>query len=586
MLVSVADPDELTVQARFAAAGMQVLEAIPQLDLALVRVEEATSGTLADESQTMAQAAAQAEALGANWSEPNYLFTADFTPDDPDYASRQAPYLSRLEMPAAWDKTRGRPEVVIAILDTGITMSHPDLSAGIWTNSREIPGNGWDDEGNGFVDDVHGWDFAGDDSVPDDDHGHGTHVAGIAAARTSNGIGIAGMAGNVTLMPIDVFRGGIGTYADLIQAILYAADNGAHIINMSLGATSYSRGEEAAVNYAWEQGVVIVASAGNSGGNVVNYPAAHANAIAVAATDSSDKRAGFSTWGDFVDVAAPGVGIWSTYFGGYRYSDGTSMAAPHVSGLAALILSANPNLAPAQVRTLIEQNADDLGSAGWDPYFGHGRVNVRRALETVTVVPDPIPLPPPVRHPIWPAGCQDVIQNGAFTDGTTTPWQTENVSALAIIGPTGQPTWAARFPGGIFSHNSLAQEATIPTDIAAATLAFNFRIETSEIGRGSSPQAPWDDSFNAELRATDGTVLRSLLRTGNSADTSNNGLAWDEYLYVFNADDLALLRANRSVVLHFAAQNDGDSLTTTIWVDDVRLCVAPGIPVYLPHISR
>jgi thermitase len=315
------------------------------------------------------------------WSEPNYLFDLHLTPNDPDYAGRQAPYLSLLEMPDAWDKTTGRPEIVIAVLDTGINLAHPDLSAGIWTNPAEIPGNGWDDEGNGFTDDVHGWDFAGDDNLPDDDHGHGTHVAGIAAARISNATGIAGMAGSATLMPVDVFRGGIGAYADLIQAILYAADNGAHVINMSLGATSYSRGEEAAVDYAWERGVVVVAAAGNSGANIVSYPAAHANAIAVAATDSLDNRAGFSTWGDFVDVAAPGVSVWSTYPGGYRYLSGTSMARPTCR-------ASQPDpvgrsyLTPAQC-ALHRAEYRRPGDPDWDPYFGHGRIT-RRALENVS----------------------------------------------------------------------------------------------------------------------------------------------------------------------------------------------------------
>jgi subtilisin family serine protease len=254
-----------------------------------------------------------------------------------------------------------------------------DLSTGIWINAGEIPGNGVDDDGNGFVDDVNGWNFADGNNAIYDDYGHGTHVAGIAAGRINNGIGIAGMAGNVTIMSVDVFpRSGFGTYEDLIQGMIYATDNGARVINLSLGATSYSKGEEAAVDYAWAHGVVVVAAAGNTGRTSYHYPAGHPHAIAVAATDAYDNLAGFSTRGDFVDVAAPGVSIWST-FPGNRYGrlSGTSMATPHVAGLAALILSLDPGLTPDQVRALIEQNADDLGSAGWDPNFGHGRINGR-----------------------------------------------------------------------------------------------------------------------------------------------------------------------------------------------------------------
>ena len=166
--------------------------------------------------------------------------------------------------------------MVIAILDTGVYLGHPDLAAGIWTNPLEIPDNGIDDDGNGFIDDVHGWNFPDGNNQIYDDYGHGTHVAGIAAARINNGIGIAGMAGERHdhaggCLPTH----GIGTYEDLIRAIIYAADNGARVINMSLGATCYSRGEEAAVDYAWNHGAVVVAAAGNTGRNTYHYPAAH-----------------------------------------------------------------------------------------------------------------------------------------------------------------------------------------------------------------------------------------------------------------------------------------------------------------------
>ncbi len=284
-----------------------------------------------------------------------------------------------MEMPAAWDYTTGRSDVIIAILDTGVYTKHLDLAENIWTNPLEIPDNGIDDDGNGFIDDVHGWNFPDGNNQIYDDYGHGTHVAGIAAARINNGIGIAGMAGNATIMPVDVFNYGIGTYEDLIRAIIYATDNGARVINMSLGASSYSRGEEAAVDYAWYHGAIVVAAAGNTGRNTYHYPAAHPNAIAVAATDASDNRAGFSTYGDFVDVAAPGASIYSTLkSGGYGTMSGTSMATPHVAGLAGLLFSLNPQLTNAQVRELIEKNVDDLGATGWDPYFGNGRINARK----------------------------------------------------------------------------------------------------------------------------------------------------------------------------------------------------------------
>ena len=300
--------------------------------------------------------------------------------------------------------------------------------------------SGIDDDGNGFIDDIHGWNFPDDNNLIYDDHGHGTHVAGIAAARINNGVGIAGMAGGATIMPVDVFPlPAFGTYEDLIRAIIYATDNGAHVINMSLGASSYSRGEEAAVNYAWNHGVVVVAAAGNTYGNTYHYPAAHRNAIAVAATDAGDNRCSFSTWGDFVDVAAPGCSVFSTVPGGYGWKGGTSMAAPHVAGLAALLFSLNPLLTNAQVRDLIEQNVDDLGTTGWDPYFGKGRINARKALAAVTPPPQPSPTPTP--HPPlseWPAGCTDLIVDGGFEAGLG-GWQ---ASGAWAVDATNAPTRA------------------------------------------------------------------------------------------------------------------------------------------------
>ena len=353
LLVKFADASAAGTMALAAQTGMSVQNTIPQLGIAVVEAPGAGSD---------AEMAATAAALEANpaveWAEPNYTFTLDAVPNDPSYNTTQAPYLNRLEMPAAWDYTTGRPEVVIAILDTGVTLSHPDLAAGIWTNPLEIPDNGIDDDGNGFIDDIHGWNFPDGNNLIYDDYGHGTHVAGIAAARINNETGIAGMAGDATIMPVDVFNHGIGTYEDLIRAIIYATDNGARVINMSLGATSYSRGEEAAVDYAWNHGAVVVAAAGNTcipaqlqpnmpPCYASHYPAAHQNTIAVAATNSLDNLCSFSTRGDFVDVAAPGCSVYSTIPSGYGWNQGTSMASPHVAGLAGLLFSLNPQLTNA-----------------------------------------------------------------------------------------------------------------------------------------------------------------------------------------------------------------------------------------------
>ena len=576
LLVKFSATSPVTAAALAAQTGMTVQDTIPELGIAVVAAPEA--GTNAD----LAAAAATLEASPAiEWAEPNYTFTLDATPNDPDYTT-QAPYLNWLEMSAAWEYSTGQSDVIVAVLDTGVAMNHPDLMSGIWTNPREIPDNGIDDDGNGFIDDVHGWNFAGNNNAVADDYGHGTHVAGIAAARINNGIGIAGMAGGATIMPVKVFfppPNVIGTYEDLIRAIVYATDNGARVINMSLGTSSYSRGEEAAVDYAWDHGAVVVAAAGNTGRETYHYPAAHPNAIAVAATTASDTRAGFSTYGDFVDVAAPGSSVFSTLMsGGYGNMSGTSMATPHVAGLAALLFSLNPQLTNTQVRELIETSADDLGASGWDKRFGHGRINARKALAAVTPPPQPSPTPTP--HPPlseWPAGCLDLIADGGFEAGLGS-WQASGAwAADTMRAYTG--AGAAHFTGGSNAAGTLTRRLRLAPATGVlpkeATLWFAFRIENQDGGLGSSPEAPYDDWLTAEFRTTDGSPVSSLLRTGNSADTATTGLSWDRYLYRMQPADLQPLSALGTVDLVFTAGNDADVQPTSFWIDDVRLCVSP-----------
>jgi len=566
--------DVVGLDARLDALGVRALRTIPQLGLALVQPPAGASL-----SEAAADLTAQPDIA---WAEPNYIFHLDFMPDDPLYPTYQSAALGRIQMPAAWDLTLGRSEVVIAILDTGVDITHPDLADAIWTNSDETPDNAVDDDANGFVDDIHGWDFATGDNDLADDHGHGTHVAGIAAARTNNGIGVAGVAGRATLMPVDVFGGGIGTYEDLIRAIVYATDNGAHVINMSLGASSYSRGEEMAVNYAWERGVVVVAAAGNTCTNTNynappclsdHYPAAHTNVIAVAATTAGDVLASFSTRGTFVDVAAPGVGIYSTFPGGaYGSLGGTSMATPHVSGLAALVLARNPFLTPDQVRLLIELGTEDLGPKGPDIYFGYGRIDARRTLEMTE--PDTRPFPErPVAPPLdfTLAGCTELIPDGDFSTGLGA-WQAEGTFAVQPF--SGNP--AAHFSGGPNAAGTLTRTVTLPPHSTEGVLWFRYRIDNVDTGWGTDPAAPYDDRLTLAFRSADGTALSTLLRTGNSADTAADGLPWDRYLYRMEAADLAGLAGADPVHLMFSAANDGDSAKTDFWIDDVRFCVQAG----------
>ncbi|GAB4568008.1 MAG: hypothetical protein Kow0047_20570 [Anaerolineae bacterium] len=560
-------PHKLVAMADELAAdyGAQVIGRIPALHMVHLRV---------DESRLEATLARLQSDRRVTWAEPNYTIQLDLVPNDPLY-STQSTYLDRLQVETAWDATTGSPDIVVAVLDTGVDLAHPDLSAGIWTNPGEIPGNGLDDDENGFVDDVHGWDFADDDNDPTDDHGHGTHVAGIIAARTNNGIGIAGMAGQVTILPVDIFSGGIGTYADLIQGIVYAADNGARVINMSLGALSYSRGEEAAVAYATERGALCIAASGNQGLEVWHYPAAHPQVIAVGAVDSADQRAGFSNYGPYLSLTAPGVQVTSTLPGNrYGWLSGTSMATPHVSGVAALILSLNPFLSPAEVRAILESTADDLGAGGWDPQYGYGRVNAAAAVAAVpsppTPSPTPSPTPPPV--PLWPDDCEELIQNGSLEAGPI-DWELSGVAAITSERAY-QSTWAIHLAGEIGQSGQAYQELFIPSGTQAASLHFMFRIEDQDGGHSGDPQDPSRDHLRAEFQDLTGQTLISLLRTGNAGDSVREGLPWDEYLYALSAEDLTTLRQQGRVRLLFYGDNGPDSYTTDFYIDDISLCAS------------
>lgn len=385
------------------------------------------------------------EALRRNplieYAEPNYIAHVALIPDDHYYSTQWA--LIKIQAPRAWDITTGDSNIVIAILDTGVDLDHPDVAAKIWSNPNEIPGNGLDDDGNGFIDDVRGWDFVNGDNVPQDDHGHGTHVGGIAAAETNNSLGIAGLSWGARIMAVKVLNEeGEGTYFDVAQGIKYTADQGAKIVNLSLAGSDYSSVLKDAVTYAHSTACILVAAVGNDNGPV-EYPAKFPVVVAVAATNASDERAYFSNYGPEVDVAAPGVSIWSTLWNDtYGYRHGTSQAVPHVSGLAALIWSVNPTLTQDEVKSIIEQAAVDRGELGRDNYYGHGRIDVNAAVRATThyLQISPSSLLFLVDDEADPPA--QVVTNPS-TDSST--WRaTGGADWLSITGPAGNtPSWIA-----------------------------------------------------------------------------------------------------------------------------------------------
>jgi thermitase len=297
---------------------------------------------------------AAAKALSKNpnveYAEPNYNFSATWTPNDTYYQGYQyGPQNTYTN--SAWDYTRGSSGQEIAVLDTGVDYNHPDLDGKT----------------------IRGYDFVDNDYYPMDLNGHGTHVAGTAAAETNNGTGIAGMAPNTKILAVRVLdASGNGSLADIADGIRYAADTGAEVINLSLGCDCSTTTLKNAVDYAWNKGSVVIAAAGNDGVSTTFEPASYSNVIAVGAVDSRDRKASFSNYGSWVDVTAPGVDIAATVpNNGYAYMSGTSMASPHVAGLAGLL--ASQGRSNVQIRAAIEQTADPISGTG--TYFQHGRIN-------------------------------------------------------------------------------------------------------------------------------------------------------------------------------------------------------------------
>ncbi len=333
--------------------------------------------------------------------EPDGIHPIYYDPDDPMIYQQWA--IAKIEARGAWDITHGDPDIVLGIPDTGVDWDHPDLGADVWLNEAEINGEERvDDDDNGYVDDYRGWDWVtggylcdyngGEDcSVADnnpmDFAGHGSHVSGITSAATDNGVGIAGVGFNCKIMALRMGwqatdGGGYVGMGFAASAFYYAANNGARGLNCSWGSSN-SGGLGAATDYAINNGLIVISAAGNNNNQSPSYLCSRSDVMAVAATNSSDQKASFSSYGSWVDVSAPGVGIRSTVFNNsYANYDGTSMAAPHVLGLAGLIWSAEPALSRQEVIDRIEDTADNIDdlNPNYEGLLGSGRINAYAAL--------------------------------------------------------------------------------------------------------------------------------------------------------------------------------------------------------------
>ncbi|HYM14511.1 MAG TPA: S8 family peptidase [Dehalococcoidia bacterium] len=381
------------IAARAEALGYTVQRQMPDLHAIQVAGPAASLGRLA-------------AAPGVRYAEPVARVVATDLPSDPLFSS-EYPYLSAVNAPAAWDISKGSPSIVVAVVDTGVDVTHPDLTQNIWVNRNEIPNNGIDDDNNGCVDDVNGCSFVSDSSPGchnvsngfiNDDIGHGTFVSGVIAAA-ANGAGMVGVARNVRIMPVKVLDCyGVGDSVATARGILYAAHNGARIINLSLGGVEDAQVVRDAIDEATRDGVLVVAAAGNNGQGTVSFPARLPGVLAVGAASSANpgQRAPFSNWGPEIGVVAVGQNIIGTLppsrcnfllpclpDGPYAEGNGTSFSTPQVSGLAALMLSLNPALTPAQLISIIEGSATALPAGATPNWAGFGRVNMLAALQAV-----------------------------------------------------------------------------------------------------------------------------------------------------------------------------------------------------------
>jgi subtilisin family serine protease len=477
-------------------------------------------------------------------AEPNYnVHILATIPNDPYYSSSgswgqsyQDLYgMHKIDAASAWDQTTGSANIIVADIDTGVDRNHEDLQGQMWTNSAETPGNGVDDDQNGYIDDYYGWDWVSNDPDPMDDHGHGTHTVGTIAGVGNNSIGVVGVNWTSKIMALKFLSaGGSGSLSNGIKALEYAADMGAKISSNSWGCACNSVAMDDAVKYEHDKGMVMVAAAGNSNSDAIDSsPSSADRAIAVAATDYLDRKASFSSWGEDIDVAAPGVDVLSlkasvspmctasrTVGTKYCKVSGTSMATPHVAGLAALLLAKNPNLTNEEIRQILRHGSDDLGAAGKDKNFGYGRINAVKSLNLsgsnplTPVITSPksrtlatgtsfnilgsVPGPNFVSYKI------EVGNTRVPTDWTTLATSTTQVinGTLATINPT-----------------TLNDGLNILRVTATNTSGKKFQFQVHDITI---------DNLKSELTAPSGSVSKGVFDVVGSADVKN-GLTLSSY---------------------------------------------------------
>lgn len=382
-----------------------------------------------------------------------YAHTAATTPNDPYFGQQW--HLIKIQAPQAWSVTTGASTVAIAVIDTGVDTMHGDLAG------KLLPG----------------WNFVNNSNTVTDANGHGTAVAGTIAAAADNSLGVAGVTWGGMVMPLVVVDSNeYASYSDIAAAIQYAADRNVRVINISAGGSSASTVLQNAVDYAWNKGAVVFAAAMNNSASAPYYPAACNHAVAVSATDDSDRLASFSNFGNWITLAAPGTAILSTAVGGGdQFWYGTSFSTPIAAGVAALALSVNPSLTAAALVDILKQNSDDLGATGYDSSFGWGRVNAYKAVSVAQRSLTPVTVA--------------VTPNSA----TLSPGQSLLLSAT-VTGNSGPVTWSLGSSPGTISNTGLyTAPAAVHAEMtvtATATVAGVSATATITLSRSSEVRRP------------------------------------------------------------------------------------------------
>ncbi len=429
------------------------------------------------------------------------------TPNDPSYSSQW--FLTTINAPAAWGVFSGTTNITVAIVDNAIQITHPDIAANKWINPGEIPGNGIDDDGNGFIDDINGWDVADDDNnpnPPNSSFNHGTHCAGDASGVTNNGTGIASIGWGLRIIAVKATpdAGNSGSIYAGYDGILYAARVKAKVISCSWGGTGSAASEQSVINYAWGRGCIVVCAAGNDNNSTLHYPAAYNNVFCVASTGSTDVRSSFSCYGTWVDISSPGENIYSTIPNNtYGNMSGTSMATPITAGLCGLILAKNPYMSPQAVLNCITSTAANIytvsGNASYSGKLGAGRIDAYAALlcaQSSTANP-PVANFTSNRQVVCPGQTINFYDNSYFNP-TSWSWTFQGGTPATSTSSVPVVSWSTPGTYSVSLTATNANGSNTLTKLAYVTVSSVTTLPLSEGFQGTAfPPAGWtlDDKF-------------------------------------------------------------------------------------------